>query len=469
MESFRIEKDLLGQREIPTNAYYGINTLRASENFNISGKKVNLKLIDALVIVKKAAALTNKKIKLLCSEKADAIIEACDRVLNGEFYDQFITDSLQGGAGTSTNMNVNEVISNIAIEILGGKKGDYSLVHPIQHVNMCQSTNDVYPTALRIAAIKLLRSTSNSFSILQDVLQIKENDFSHILKLGRTELMDALPVMVGQEFGAYARAISRDRWRLYKVEERLREINIGGTAIGTGMNAPQKYMFLVTDILQDITGFGLSRSDFPIDNTQNMDIFCEVSGLLKAAAVNLIKISNDIRLLGSGPKGGFGELLIPPVQAGSSIMPGKVNPVILEMVSQVSMKVIANDASITFAASSGQLELNAFSPLIADNILESLEILNSAVISLTDNCIRNIDVDIEKCKLNLDSSTALVTALEHYIGYDKASEIAKKAIKENKSIEEIIIRENIISKDLLDKILNPFSLTSPGIPGKTII
>lgn len=467
MENFRLEKDLLGERKLPCNAYYGIHSLRASENFNISGKKVNLKLIKALVIVKKAAALANKKTKLLCAEKADAITSACDKVLNGDFNDQFITDSMQGGAGTSTNMNVNEVISNISIELLGGKKGDYSIIHPIHHVNMCQSTNDVYPTALRIAAIKLLRNTSDSFSKLQTILQTKENDFSHILKLGRTELMDALPMMVGQEFGAYARAIARDRWRLYKVEERLREINIGGTAIGTGMNAPQKYIFLVTDILQDITALGLSRSDFPIDNTQNMDVFCEVSGLLKAAAVNLIKISNDIRLLGSGPRGGFGELLIPPVQAGSSIMPGKVNPVILEMVSQVSMKVIANDASITFAASSGQLELNAFAPLIAENILESLEILNNAVISLTNNCINNLQVNIEKCKFNLDSSTALVTALESYIGYDKASEIAKIAVKENKSIKEIINSENLLSKDLLDKILNPFSLTSPGIPGKS--
>ncbi|MFT8313511.1 MAG: aspartate ammonia-lyase [Clostridium sp.] len=466
MENFRLEKDFLGERKLPCNVYYGINTLRASEHFNVSGKKVNFKLIKALVIVKKAAALANEKVNLLSSEKSQAIIKACDRILKGEFKDQFITDSLQGGAGTSTNMNVNEVISNIAIEILGGKKGDYSLIHPIHDVNMCQSTNDVYPTALRIAAIKLLRFAADSFSQLQTALQVKENDFSHILKLGRTELMDALPITVGQEFGAYARAVARDRWRLYKVEERLREINIGGTAIGTGMNAPQKYIFLITDILQDITGLGLSRSDFPVDTTQNMDVFCEVSGLLKAAAVNLIKISNDLRLLGSGPKGGFGELLIPAVQAGSSIMPGKVNPVILEMVSQVSMKVIANDASITFAASSGQLELNAFSPLIAESILESLEILNNSVISLTKNCVNNIEVDVNKCKFNLDASTALVTALQYYIGYDKASEVAKKAINENRSIREIVVDEKLLSTDLLDKILNPFSLTSPGIPGK---
>lgn len=465
MDNFRLEKDILGERKIPYDAYYGINTLRASENFNISNQKVNFNLIKALVVVKKAAALANEKIKLLDCEKSQAIIQACDKILNGEFKDQFITDSLQGGAGTSTNMNVNEVISNIAIELLGGKKGNYSIIHPLEHVNMCQSTNDVYPTALRIASIKLLRSTANAFSDFQTALQVKENDFSHILKLGRTELMDAVPIMAGQEFGAYARAIARDRWRLYKVEERLREINIGGTAIGTGINAPKKYIFLITEILQDITGLGLSRSDFPIDTTQNMDVFCEVSGLLKAAAVNLMKISNDLRLLGSGPKGGIGEFLIPPVQTGSSIMPGKVNPVILEMVSQIAMKVISNDTCITFAASNGQLELNAFSPLIAESILESLSLLNKAVISLTDKCIKGIKVNVDRCNLNLYSSTALITALEQYIGYDKASEIAKKATNGNKTIRDIIISENILPEDLLNKILNPFALTSPGIPG----
>jgi len=466
MDNFRVETDMLGEKKISNNIYYGINTLRAVENFNISEKKVNFELIKALVLVKKACALTNKKLHQLKEEKADAIINACDRILNGEFMDQFVTDSLQGGAGTSTNMNVNEVISNISIELLGGKKGDYNLVHPIEDVNMSQSTNDVYPTALRIAAMGLLRKTSEAFSRLQDSLQIKENEFSHILKLGRTELMDALPIMVGQEFGAYARAIARDRWRLYKVEERLREINIGGTAIGTGMNASQKYIFLVTDILQDLTGLGISRSDFPIDTTQNMDVFVEVSGLLKSAAVNLIKISNDLRLLGSGPKGGIGELIVPPVQTGSSIMAGKVNPVILEITAQISMKVIANDTAITLAASSGQLELNAFGPIIADSLLDSLTLLENGVNTLNDKCIVNIKVNLEKCKNNLENSNALATALVHYIGYDKASEISKRAFLENRTIKDIIESENLIEKDLLEKILNPFALTSPGIPGK---
>ncbi len=466
MDDFRIEKDILGEMKIPSNTYYGINTLRSVNNFNISNRRVNYKLITAIITIKMACALANKKLNYLSSKKADAIIEACNKLLKGDFYNQFVTDSLQGGAGTSTNMNVNEVISNIAIELLGGKKGDYSIINPIDDVNMSQSTNDVYPTAMRIASIGLLRNTADAFSKLQDALQTKENEFANILKLGRTELMDALPIMAGQQFGAYARAIARDRWRLYKVEERLRETNLGGTAIGTGMNASQKYIFLVTDILQDLTGLGLSRSDFPIDTTQNMDVFVEVSGLLKAAAVNLIKISNDIRLLGSGPSGGIGELIVPPVQAGSSIMAGKINPVILEMVAQVSMKVIANDASITLAASNGQLELNAFAPLIADSLLDSLEILRNSVNTLTNKCIINIDVNVKNCKINLESSSVLVTALVPYIGYDKASDIYKKSILENRSIRDIIETENIIEKDLLDKIFNPFSLTSPGIPGK---
>lgn len=466
MNDFRLEQDMLGKRHISNNIYYGINTLRALENFDLTSERVNLELIYALVTVKKACALANKNLKLLNEKKALAIIEACDKILKGEFNDQFVTASLQGGAGTSTNMNVNEVISNIAIELLGGLKGDYSIIHPLEDVNMCQSTNDVYPTALKIASIKLLRKVADSFSELQTCLQIKEEEFSSILKLGRTELMDALPITVGQEFGAFSRAIARDRWRIYKVEERLREVNIGGTAIGTGMNASRKYIFLVTDILQDLTSLGISRSDFPIDTTQNMDVFVEVSGLLKAASTNLIKMCNDLRILGSGPKGGIGELIIPPVQAGSSIMPGKVNPVILEMCIQLSMKVIANDTAITIAASSGNLELNAFAPLIADSILNSLTILERGVKLLNEKCIKDIKVDIARCTHNLEASNTFATALVPYLGYDKAAEISKQALVENKTIRAIVLEQNLLDEELLNKILSPYALTSPGIPGK---
>ncbi|AKN30231.1 aspartate ammonia-lyase [Clostridium carboxidivorans P7] len=463
--NFRVEKDLLGEKKISSNAYYGINTARALDNFNVSSKKVNLHLIKAIVTIKKSAAITHKKLKELSPEKADAIIKACDKILKDEFNSEFVVDALQGGAGTSTNMNVNEVIANVAIELLGGEKGDYSLVHPLHHVNMSQSTNDVYPTAIRIAAIKLLRPLSLAFANLQEALQIKENEFADVLKLGRTQLMDALPMMAGQGFGAYARAISRDRWRLYKVEERLREVNIGGTAIGTGMNATLKYIFLMTDILQDLTGLGLARSDYPMDTTQNMDVFVEVSGLLKSASVNLIKISNDIRLLGSGPRGGIGELSLPKVQAGSSIMAGKVNPVIAEMAAQTSMKVISNDAAITYAAASGQLELNAFGPLIAESLLESLEILTNAVNIFTEKCINGLEVNEGNCSHNLEASTSVVTALVHHIGYDKASEIAKKSLRENKTIKELCLEEGILTPEKLNEILNPYEITKPGIPG----
>ncbi|OAA83037.1 aspartate ammonia-lyase [Clostridium ljungdahlii] len=464
--NFRVEKDLLGEKEIKTSSYFGINTERALENFNLQGKTINLNLVKEIALIKKAAALVNKDLGELKIEKADAIIKASEEVIDGKFDDQFKLSAFQGGAGTSTNMNVNEVIANRAIEILGGEKGDYSLVHPLNDINMSQSTNDVYPTALRIAAIRRIRKLSSCLSDLQEELQIKENDFSDILKLGRTQLMDALPMMVGQGFGAYAKAIARDRWRIYKVEERLREINIGGTAIGTGLNATNKFIYRITDILQDLTGLGIARSDYPMDVTQNCDVFVEVSGLLKSLACNLLKISNDLRLLNSGPRGGIGEIILPKVQAGSTIMPGKVNPVIAEMVAQVSMRVISNDTAITMASSSGQLELNAFTPLIAECLLESLELLERTVTLFREKCISGIKVNEENCKKNLENSTALVTALVHYIGYDKASELARKALKNHKTIREILYEGKILPKEKIDEIINPYQLTKPGIPGK---
>jgi aspartate ammonia-lyase len=465
--TYRIEKDSIGELQIPVDAYYGINTARAAANFAVCDRKTNINLINALILVKKAAAMAHRKVKHMPDNVVEAIITSCDELLTGKMSDQFIVNAFQGGAGTSTNMNVNEVIANRAIELLGGEKGDYAVVHPLNHVNCCQSTNDVYPTALRIAAIKLLRPLSDSFAELQEALQQKEHEFANIIKLGRTELMDALPIMAGQEFGAYARAISRDRWRLYKVEERLREINIGGTAIGTGMNASQKYIYLVTDLLQELTGLGVARSEYPIDGTQNMDVFVEVSGLLKAAATNLMKISNDIRLLASGPAGGIGELKLEPLQAGSSIMPGKVNPVMPEMIAQVSMRIVANDCAITSAAMGGQLELNAFMPLISESLLESLELLNNAVNLFTDKCIKTIQADEKTCLQHVELSSAMATALVHHIGYEKAADVAKKAQKQSKSIKQVLSEDKILEHELVNTILNPFELTKPGIPGKS--
>ena len=461
----RIEKDHIGEMKIPENKYYGINTIRAEENFKLGSKCVNLKLIYEIALIKKAAAKVNNELKQLTEDKAKAIIRSSEEVIEGKFDHEFIVSAFQGGAGTSTNMNVNEVIANRAIELLGGTKGDYDVVHPLDDVNMSQSTNDVYPTALRIAAIHMLRKLSYSLAELQEALQGKENEFSNVIKLGRTELMDALPMMLGQEFGAYAKAIERDRWRVYKVEERLRQINLGGTAIGTGVNASHKYIFMITDAIQELTGLGLARSDYPMDITQNNDVFVEVSGLLKACGTNLLKISNDLRLLSSGPNGGFGEIELPQMQAGSTIMPGKVNPVIPEMIGQVAMRVMANDYAITMAASSGQLELNAFTPLIAECLLESLELLNHGVTIFREKCIEGIKANKEKCQETLEKSAALAAALVHHIGYDQAAHIARKALNEDKTIRDVLKEENVFSDSRIDEILNPFEVTKPGIPG----
>lgn len=460
----RIEKDALGEREINHKCYYGIHTTRAMENFSVSKRKVAIELIYGLVEIKKAAAMTHKANKNMESSKADAIIEACNAILEGKYDACFVTDALQGGAGTSTNMNVNEVIANIALEISDRERGDYAYIHPFNDVNRSQSTNDVYPTALRIASIRQLRKVSQAFADLQEAFQEKEKEFDHVIKLGRTQLMDALPIMLGQEFGAYAAAVARDRWRIYKVEERLRQTNLGGTAVGTGMNAEKKYIFKITDILRELTGIGLARAEFPIDITQNNDVFVEVSGLLKAAAVNLIKIANDLRLMNSGPCGGLGEISLPILQAGSSIMPGKVNPVIPEMVIQVCTKVIANDGAITACASYGQLELNAFMPLIADSLLESLDILYQAVTLFRKKCIEGIKANEEVCKAHLLSSTALATALITYIGYDLATDVAKEALQKQKTVKEIVLERKLMDEKKLDSVLNPYQVTKPGIP-----
>ncbi len=464
--NYRLEQDVLGEKNIDNSTYSGINTARALENFDLNSKSVNLNLIREIALIKKAAAITNKTLKFLDPEKADAIIKASEEVIDGKFDSEFKLSAFQGGAGTSTNMNVNEVIANRAIELLGGVKGDYNLVHPLNHVNMSQSTNDVYPSALRIAAIRLIRKLSDSLSSLQEALQIKENEFSDIIKLGRTQLMDALPMTAGQSFGAYSKAIERDRWRIYKVEERLRQINLGGTAIGTGLNATNKYVFMMTDIIQNLTGLGIARSDYPMDITQNCDIFVETSGLLKSCSVNLLKISNDLRLLNSGPRGGIGEVILPKMQAGSTIMPGKVNPVIPEMVAQVSLRVISNDSAITMASSMGQLELNAFTPLIAECLLESLELLERSVTLFKDKCINDLKMDEDRCLENLENSLVSATSLVPHLGYDKASLISKKALATGKTIREILLEEQILPEDIIDKILSPTELIRTHIPGK---
>lgn len=458
----RTEHDLLGELLIDDNAYYGIHTARALGNFAITGVPIHPALVEALVTVKKAAAATNRNIGAMDSRIAQAIMGACDEILSGTLKDQFPVDCMQGGAGTSANMNVNEVIANRAIELLGGKRGDYNIVHPLDHVNLHQSTNDVFPTAVRIASICLLKSVTELFAALQTALQEKEQEFASVLKVGRTQLQDAVPVTLGQEFGAWAQAIARDRWRLYKAEERLRQVNIGGTAVGTGINAPRAYIFTVIEKLRELTGIGLARAEYMMDPTQNCDVFVEVSGLLKTAAVNLSKIANDLRLLSSGPKAGFGEITLPAVQAGSSIMPGKVNPVICEAVNQAAFQIMADDMAITLAAQAGQLELNAFLPLIAKNMFEMLDLLNNVLPIFIERCIKGIRANSDICAQKLTSGYTVATALTGYIGYDKASEVAIFCLNTGKTVREAVLELGFLDEKTLSEVLRPERLTAPG-------
>lgn len=459
----RIEHDFLGRMEIPAGSYYGIHTARALENFAVSRQQVHPELIRAIAVVKQAAAEMNMSVGLLDARLGSAIFQAAAEVAEGRFADQFVVDALQGGAGTSTHMNVNEVIANRAIEILGGTKGDYTLVHPLDHVNQSQSTNDVYPTALRIAAIRLLQPLAESCATLQGALQKKEAEFASVLKLGRTEMQDAVPITLGQEFSAWAEAVARDRWRLYKVEERLREVNLGGTAVGTGLNAERRYIFGVVERLRALTGLGLARDENMMDTTQNADVFAEVSGLLKACATTLIKISGDLRLLSSGPRGGFTEIRLPDLQAGSSIMPGKINPVIPEMVAQVAYQAIARDLAVTLAVQAGQLELNAFLPLVAANLLPALEELSNAARLLANRCVAGITANPEQCRLHLENSVALVTALAPLIGYDRAAEVAKHALQNQLPVKQALLASGLFTPEELDLLLRPETLTRPGM------
>lgn len=419
----RTETDKLGSLELDGQELYGLQTKRALENFNLNHKRTNLHLIYSMVKIKKAAAMTY--INIGADEKGiyPAVINACDRILSGEASNQFVTQALQGGAGTSTNMNVNEVIANLALQQMHLPAGSYDKIHPLDDINRGQSTNDVYPTALRITAIEILRSLSDECAKLQESFQKKENEFDAVKKVGRTELMDAVPITLGAEFGAYAQAIARDRWRLYKIEERLRQVNLGGTAIGTGTNTDKKYRFGIIETLRSLTGIGLAVSEYPLDITQNNDVFAEVSGLLKALAVNLMKIANDLRLMNSNA---ISEIRLKALQLGSTIMPGKVNPVIPEMVIQTALRVMSNDYAITAAAAHGEFELNAFLPLIADSLLESLELLNRSVKLFRKKCIDLIEPDSERCTALLESSFAFATAYGARLGYETVTRVLEQ-------------------------------------------
>lgn len=463
MKKYRTETDLIGTREIPADSMWGIHTERALENFRLSGRAVHPELVKAYGAVKLACFLTNRQLGYFPeTQKAEAIEQACDEMAAGHLNGYIVVDSLQGGAGTSTNMNVNEVIANRALEIFGKEKGDYSFISPLDEVNLHQSTNDTYPTALKIAAIRLIRQLEQSVLALQEAFQAKEKELAHVVKIGRTQLQDAVLTTLGREMGAFAEAFNRDRWRFSKCEERLRVVNLGGTAIGSGLGAPRQFIFRVVDNLREITGIGLARAENLIDNTQNSDVFVEVSGMLKACAVSIFKISTDLRLMASGPDAGFAEIILPEKQAGSSIMPGKVNPVIPEAAAQAAMVVMGNDVVITHAASGGNLELNQFMPLIAHSLLENIDLLINATKILRVHCVQELKANEEQCRRNVLNSTALITAIIPAISYEKASEIVKKAKEEHISVKQAIINSGAINEQILNELISPEAVCRLG-------
>ena len=455
----RIERDMVGSQEIPEGAYYGLQSLRAAENFKITGTGLIPEFIESMAEIKKAAARTNCEIGKLDAARADAIIRACDEVLSGRLRDQFITDAVQGGAGTSANMNMNEVIANRAIEIMGGQKGDYTVIHPNDHVNMAQSTNDVIPTAGKMTVIKLIRGAIAQTKRLIDALTAKEKEFDHILKMGRTQMQDAVPIRLGQEFGAYRSVIQRSYNRLLTIPEELMYVNMGGTAIGTCINADPNYVKRIVPALAEISALNLKSAPNLIDATQNLDGFVSVSATLKTVAINLSKIANDLRIMSSGPRTGFHEINLPPRQNGSSIMPGKVNPVIPEVVSQVAFSIVGNDMCIGMAAEAGQLELNAFEPVIFYKLFESIRMLTGAVQTFVDNCVAGITANEAHCEDLVNHSIGIITALCPYIGYTAAADIAKSAMRKNISVREELVERKIMKPEDIEKYMDPYAMT----------
>ncbi len=459
----RIEKDSLGEVAMPADALYGIHTVRALENFPVTGRPVHPALVRAFGAVKRAAARVNSDLGYLTLDAPllTAVFDACDEMREGALLDHVVVDALQGGAGTSTNMNVNEVIANRALVLTGRAPGDGTL-SPLAHINLHQSTNDTYPTALRLAAMALLSELEAKVVSLQEALQEKEKAFAHIVKVGRTEMQDAVLTTVGRQFGAWAEAMGRDRWRIYKCQERLRVVNLGGTAIGTGLGAPRKYIFAVVDALCEITGLPLARAENLLECTQNADVFAEVSGILCAHGVSMEKMANDLRWLSSGPGAGIGELVLEPRQVGSSIMPGKVNPVIPEAVAQVAMQVRANDAAVKNACAAGNLELNPFLPLVADNLLGNLSMLIGAASIMEALCIRSIAVNEERVARWVAASPALATALSGRLGYDTVAKVVQTAQESGRSIQEIVLERGLMAPDELEAATNHFAVCKLG-------
>lgn len=461
----RLEHDLLGEAEVPADAYWGVHTLRAIENFPITGVPIGHfpELVRALALVKRAAARANRRLGQLPAEKADAIDRACDLIAKDRrFLDQFVVDVVQGGAGTSTNMNANEVVANLALELIGKARGDYAVIHPIDDVNMAQSTNDAYPTAVRLAVIFATAPLVAALQELAFAFKAKAVELADVLKIGRTQLQDAVPMTLGQEFDAFHTTIKEDIARLKEASALFREVNLGATAIGTGINADPRYASLAVEELARLSGEPLELAANLIEATSDMGAFVLFSGVLKRVAVKLSKICNDLRLLSSGPRAGLGEIRLPPVQAGSSIMPGKVNPVIPEVVSQVAYLVIGHDLTVTMCAEGGQLQLNAFEPTIGYCILTSLRTLTAAIETLTKRCIIGIEADRERCRSLVESSIGLVTALGPVLGYETCSRIARRALDEHRQVADIIREEGLLSDTQLTQLLAVETMTRPS-------
>lgn len=464
--NMRTESDSIGSKTLPADVYYGVQTLRAMENFPITGTRMITPMIKSLALLKKACAIANKDAGVLEAKVADAIVAACDDICAGKYNDQFLVDPIQGGAGTSMNMNINEVAANVAIEKLGGKPGAYSIVHPNDHVNQGQSTNDIVPTAGKMTVITLLQPLMEKLAKLEAAFEKKAVEFDSIIKMGRTQLQDAVPIRLGQEFGAYASAVRRSLKRIQSAQAEMYAVNMGGTAIGTGINADLTYFHNVTKVLAELTGVPYYQAEDMIDGTQHIDCFAAVSSVLKECALALSKISNDLRLMSSGPRTGVGEINLPARQNGSSIMPGKVNPVIPEVVSQVAFRVVGNDVTIAMAVEAGQFELNAFEPVVFDALFQSIIALTGAVDTLTVNCVEGITANEEHCLELLNASVGTITAVCPYIGYAQAAALAKEALKTGIPVRKLLVDRGILSADEIERILNDHNMTEPGVPGK---
>ncbi|NLW49875.1 MAG: aspartate ammonia-lyase [Candidatus Brocadiaceae bacterium] len=463
--AFRREADLLGERDVPADALYGVHTVRAVENFRLALRPPHPALIAAFGAVKLACAVTNCELGAWRGRPhvADAIRCACREMADGLLDQHILVDALQGGAGTSLNMNVNEVLANRALQILGEPPGAGHVISPLGDLNRHQSTNDTFPTALKVAAIRLTEPLEERLVGLQEAFQVNEKRFAGVVKVGRTQWQDAVPTTLGRQMGAYAEAFSRDRWRVSKCRERLRVVNLGGTAIGTGLAAPRQYIFRVVDRLRELTGLNLARAENLVEATQNADVFVEVSGVLRACATNLLKVCSDLRLMASGPEAGLGEIRLPPVQAGSSIMPGKVNPVVPEAVGQAAMLVMGYDQTIAAACASGSLELNPFLPLVADCLLGGIGFLTNACHMLR-RCVEGIEADEGRCRRLVEGSTAMLTALVARVGYESAGRIAQEARRTGRTVREVVLAEGILSEEAFDALISPEAVMRLGSP-----